>query len=144
MNRGLLLAGTFALVALGCGQTVPTYDQMTIDTADQFRKVGMAYTKAYQKKRSPPTVDDLKAYLKQQGENPDTLLTSPRDGQPLVIVTGFSPDKEAKGDELPIVAYEKNGVNGRRVTVDSRGTVVLYSDADFAKLEFVGGHKPGQ
>ena len=45
-------------------------------------------------------------------------------------------------DEQLIVAYEQTGVNGKRMTVDVRGTVVIVTDEEFAKIKFVGGHKP--
>ena len=41
-----------------------------------------------------------------------------------------------------IVAYEQTGVNGKRMTVDVRGTVVIVTDDEFAKIKFAGGHKP--
>ena len=33
-------------------------------------------------------------------------------------------------------------MNGKRMTVDVRGTVVIVTDDEFAKIKFVGGHKP--
>ena len=61
----------------------------------------------------------------------------------MVIVPGFSPDQQPGDDEQSIVAYEQDGVDGKRLTVDIRGTVVFVTDEEFAQIKFVGGHKPG-
>lgn len=141
MMRAYLLTGFATLITLGCGSSPPTYDAKTIDAANQFSKVAAAYKQAYQKTRRPPSADDLKPFLKKHGD-PDTLLTSPLDGMPLVIVPGPSPDDPPVEGEQPIIAYEKLGVSGKRLTVDIRGTVVFMSDAEFAKIKFAGGHQP--
>jgi len=144
MNRTPILAGFAALLVVGCGSrsSMQPYDAKTVEAADQFRKVAAAYNQAYQKKRRPPTADDLKPFLKQHGD-PEALLISPLDGKQLVIVPGFSPDIEPGEGERSIVAYEQSGVDGKRMTVDVRGTVVFVSDDEFAQIKFVGGHKPG-
>jgi hypothetical protein len=146
MQRALLLAcsGTlFAAAAAGCGaKTMATYDAKTIDAAEQMRKIAAAYNKAFQAKRRSPTADDLKPFLKQQGGDPDALLTSPRDGKSLVIVPGFTPDLTPAEGEQSIIAYERVGMDGKRMTVDIRGTVVLASDDEFTQIRFVGGHRP--
>jgi hypothetical protein len=142
MTRAHLLASLATCLALGCGSSAPKqYDAKTIDAAEQFRKIGVAFNQAFQRNRRPPTVEDLKPFLQQQGD-PATLLTSPLDGKPIVIVPGFSPDKPAAEGERSIVAYEQAGVNGKRMTVDVRGTIVFVTDDEFAKLKFAGGHKP--
>jgi hypothetical protein len=52
----------------------------------------------------------------------DELLTSPRDGQPLVIVYG---KKLAPADSpnTPWAAIEQTGVDGKRMAAQVRGTV---------------------
>ncbi len=45
-------------------------------------------------------------------------------------------------DEQSIVAYEQKGVNGKRMMVDVRGMVHTVTEQEFAKIKFVGGHKP--
>ena len=77
-----------------------TYDAKTVDAADQIRKVGNAYMKAYQAKHRAPTADELKPYLKPSGD-PDALLTSPRDGKSYVLVPNFSPDGDQSGNAQP-------------------------------------------
>jgi hypothetical protein len=144
MSRVIL--GCAALVAgvlftTGCGPEPIQYDEQTIKAADQFRKVAVAYNQAAQRKRAAVSAEDLKPFLKEHGD-PDTLLVSPLDGKPIVIVPGVTPGTEPADDERMIVAYEQAGVNGQRMTVDIRGTVALVSDKDFAKIKFVGGHTP--
>ena len=147
MLRALFVAGFAVLVsvfAAGCGKKTPaTFDAKTIEATEQLKKVGTAYNKAYQAKGRSPTAEELKPYLKQYGD-PDTLLTSPRDGKQLVLVPGFTPDTEPTGGEQPIIVYEQSGADGKRITVDSRGTIVFFTDAEFAKLKFVGGHQPAR
>lgn len=142
MIRALFLAGCVAIgaaIVVGCGQKTPTmHDAITVESADQIRKVAGAYKSASGKRRAV-TVDDIKQAMKQEG-NVDKALISPRDGKPFVIVPGVT----GQGDEDPIIAYEQDGVGGKRMTVDIRGTVVLISDADFAKLKFAGGHQPAR
>ena len=144
MLRALFVAGFAALVAAlaGCGTKTPaTFDAKTIEATEQLKKVGTAYNKAYQAKGRSPTAEEIKPYLKQYGD-PDALLISPRDGKPLVLVPGFAPDTEPTGGEQPIIVYEQSGADGKRITVDSRGTIVFFTDSEFAKLKFVGGHRP--
>jgi hypothetical protein len=146
MHRAPFLLGLIVLGGLtagGCSPPMETFDDKTIQASEQFRKIGIAYNKAFQAKKRPPTAEDLKAFLKWDGD-PDKLLVSPLDGQPIVIVPGFNPTAPAAEDERSIVAYEKTGVNGRRMTVDIRGTVVFATDQEFAKIKFAGGHRPGE
>ena len=139
VGNAVLAAGLLATV--GCEPAPIQYDEQTIKAADQFRKVAVAYNQAAQRKRGPVSADDLKPFLKDQG-NPDAMLVSPLDGKPIVIVPGVTPGMEPADDERMIVAYEQAGVSGQRMTVDIRGTVALVSDKDFAKIKFVGGHTP--
>ena len=103
---------------------------------------GVAYNQAAGRQRPVKSAEDLKPFLKEHGD-PNALLVSPLDGKPIVIVPGVSPGMEpADDDEQMIVAYEQEGVNGKRITVDIRGTVVIVEADDFAKIKFVGGHRP--
>jgi hypothetical protein len=140
----VLVVGFFTLLALdGCITSGPVaYDEETINAADQFRQIAVAYNQAAQKGgRRSLTAEDLKPFLKSHGD-PDALLISPRDGKPIVIVPGVSPGSPQDDDDRMIVAYEQTGVNGKRVTVDIRGTVVIVSDDEFAQIKFPGGHTP--
>src|SRR5262245_5572567 len=125
MFRALLFTvGLVGLSALGCTERPPspTFDESTIKASEQYRLLIGAYNQAYRAKRRTPTAEDMKPFLKQNGD-PDTLLKSPRDGKVLVIVPGFTPDTQAVGDERSIIMYEHTGVNGKRITIDVRGTM---------------------
>ena len=91
----------------------------------------------------PPLAEDrdLKQYLKADGAGGDALV-SPNDGKPVVIVPGVAMDATPAEGERSIVAYERTGVNGKRMMVDVRGMVHIVSDNEFATIKFVGGHKP--
>jgi hypothetical protein len=125
----------------GCGSEPVKYDETTLKAADQFRKVAVAYNQAAGRKRQVNSADDLKPFLKEHGD-PDALLVSPLDGKPIVVVPGITPGTAPADDEQMIVAYEREGVNGKRMTVDIRGTVVIVSADDFAQIKFAGGHQP--
>jgi hypothetical protein len=128
-------------LATGCSSQPVQYDETTIQAADQFRKISVAYNQVAARKRGKVSAEDLKPLLKEHGD-PSALLTSPLDGQPIVIVPGVTPGSDLADDEQAIVAYEQTGVNGKRMTVDVRGTVVFVSDDEFAEMKFAGGHKP--
>ena len=132
-----------ALLAVGCGKPeVKPLDDEAMKAVRHFQKVGAAYNRAYQANRKPPTsANDLKPYLKQDKGGPDPLV-SPNDGKPIVIVPGVAMDATPADDEQSIVAYEQTGVNGKRMMVDARGMVHTATAEEFARIKFVGGHKP--
>ena len=139
-----LAAGVLTLLSAGgCGKDPIRYDETTLKAADQFRKVAVAYNQAAGRKKAVASADDLKPFLKEHGD-PDALLVSPLDGQPIVIVPGVDPRAAPGDDEEMIVAYEREGVKGKRMTVDVRGTVVIVEASDFAKMKFYGGHQPAR
>jgi hypothetical protein len=130
-----------AVVAAGCGPSPPRqYDDQTLAAAELFRNVATAYMQAYQAKKKPPSLDDLKPFLKVQG-NTVASLVSPRDHKPIVLVP-FVPESRLGADEQPILAYEAEGVDGERMLVDSRGHVRLEKADEFARIKFPGGHTP--
>jgi hypothetical protein len=144
MTRPIVMAYLFtaAILVVGCSPPPPReYDEQTQAASDMFRKVAKAYMQAYQSNKKPPTADDLKPLLKQYGDNIESLI-SPRDHKPIVLVPFVPTSRLAEGEE-PILAYEAEGVSGERMLVDSRGVVRLEKDADFARIKFAGGHKPG-
>ena len=60
-------------------------------------------------------------------ENPDELFVSERDGQPYVV--GYGPT--ATGKPRDVVAYEKEGVDGKRMVGYSTGVVVELDEQQF-------------
>jgi hypothetical protein len=143
MTRPFLLVCSISAATLvaGCGSRAPRqYDEQTVAASGMFKKVATAYMQAYQAKKKPPTPDDLKPFLKTEGESISSLV-SPRDNKPIRLVP-FVPDNRLAEGEEPILAYEAEGVNGERMLVDSRGLVRVVKADDFARIKFAGGHKP--
>ena len=68
-----------------------------------------------------PMLDVLKV------ENPDELFISERDNQPYVI--GYGPKADGKPRE--VIAYEKTGVDGKRMVGYATGIVVELDDEHF-------------
>jgi hypothetical protein len=62
----------------------------------------------------------------------DDLLKSPRDGQPLVIISGKKVSAPDQADS-PWAAYEQTGVAGKRMAVNVRGGVVDLTPEEFAQ-----------
>jgi hypothetical protein len=60
----------------------------------------------------------------------DDLLKSPRDGQPLVIITGKKVSAPDQGD-FPGADNEQTGANGNRMAVNVRGGVVDLTPEEF-------------
>ena len=146
MTRFAMLPCLAALAAAGCGQPeVKPLSEDEMVAVRHFQRIGAAYNRAYQAKRKPPaSANDLRPYLKPEPGEPDPLV-SPRDGQPVVVVFGLAPDvRPASDDEQMIVAYEQQGVNGRRMMVDVRGMVHTVTDKEFAQIKFAGGHQPAR
>jgi hypothetical protein len=132
-----------ALALSGCSSPeVQPLSEDEMAAVRHFQKIGAAYNQAYQAKGKPPTTaDDLRKYLKKEPGGVDPLV-SPNDGKLVVIVPGVAMDATPAPDEQSIVAYEQTGVNGKRMMVDVRGMVHTVTDKDFAKIKFVGGHRP--
>jgi hypothetical protein len=144
MIRFAMLPCLAALAVAGCSSPeVQPLSEDEMVAVRHLQAIGAAYNRAYQARRKPPaSANDLKPYLKPEPGARDPFV-SPRDGQPIVIVPGVAMDvRPASDDEQMIVAYERDGVNGKRLTVDVRGTIVPYTAEQFAKLKFAGGHQP--
>jgi hypothetical protein len=131
------------LAVAGCGKSeVQPLSEETMKAVRHYQKIGAAYNRAYQANRKPPSsANDLKPFLKQDAGGAD-LLVSPNDGKPVVIVPGVAMDATPAEDEQSIVAYDRVGLNGKRMMVDVRGMVHTVTEAEFAKIKFAGGHKP--
>jgi hypothetical protein len=91
--------------------------------------------------RTPTSLDELKPWLKEFGD-PEKIVLSPRDGQPYILVGGLDISRVPSGGVLPVVAYERIGVDGKRQVIDLRGTIRLLTPEEFSKLKFPPTHKP--
>jgi hypothetical protein len=94
-----------------------------------------------ERQRTPASLDELKPLLKEFGD-PEKIVRSPRDGQPYVLVGGLDISRVPSGGVLPVVAYERIGVDGKRQVIDLRGTIRLLTPEEFGKLKFPPSHKP--
>src|SRR5206468_8320011 len=100
-----------------------------------------AYLKATQKLGKPPArQEDIMPFLQEVGE-PEQILRSSNDGEPYVIIWGVDIRRYLDKGIDPVVAYEKNGKDGKRVV--SHGHFVrIETDEEFQKDVFPAGHKP--
>jgi hypothetical protein len=140
VSRSLLLL--LLILVTGCGGP----DVLPLSPVEkQLSQVAMAYGDAHgQLGRGPKNAEELKPFLKRFGD-PDELLVSPNDGEPLVVIWEADPSRggptEYKG-MFPILAYEKTGKGGKRAITDIRGRPMTIPEGDFSKLTFVRGRKP--
>jgi len=114
----------------------------------------MAYGKAtLDLDRPPKNKEELLPFLKPPAnpDNPDAatlkpedILRSPADGEEFVIHWGIDIRSLNMGGDpakLPVLAYEKNSHNGKRLVLQGR-TVTEVTDEQFSELPFPRGHNP--
>lgn len=109
--------------------------------AVNLRKISQAYDVADLKIGHPPrSVDELKRCFKEIGEtgDPDQILRSPRDGELYVIRYGAPLDSDARDI---ILAYEKNGAEGKRYVLTQARRVQVVTDGQFATAKFAASRK---
>lgn len=132
------LALAVALASLaGCGDA-PRVQKGTGEKLEQF---SAAYRAATEKLRRPPAnAEELKPFLG-NGQSLESVLNSPNDNQPHVVIWGA--DVRAGMELKPLViAYEKEGSGGNRFVMTAMG-VFLMGPEDFKEANFPSGHKPG-
>ena len=94
--------------------------------------------------RPPSGESELKAFLKEaanadmlraqfQITDIERLLISPRDNKPYVVYYGSMLIGQGSGG-APVMAYEKEGVKGKRVVASGMGAVVEVEDAELCKM----------
>jgi hypothetical protein len=97
---------------------------------ENLSKIWMAYDQASRQQGAPQNVEQLKPFLKQHGE-PETILNSPRDGLPYVILWGKNTRTVGlKTMPPPLLAYEQQGVDGTRYVLTVMGVMPM-SDEEF-------------
>jgi hypothetical protein len=104
------------------------------EDVENLTKVGAAYAQATDKLGHPPqNPEQLKPFLKQYGD-PETMLRSPHDGLPYVILWGRS-IRNASFATMPppIIAYEQQGVSGKRYVLTVMGIMPM-TDEEFGKV----------
>jgi hypothetical protein len=133
----IIVAGILLTTLAGCGA------QAVAPTASDGSRIG-AIVSMHNKMeqvtgRLPPGEKEFKQFINENGAQAleragattaDDLLVSNRDGQPYVITYAKYPT----GMTARIVAYEKNGADGKRFVGYNSGAVELVEDARFDQL----------
>lgn len=131
--RRAVMAAALAVVA-GCGQSgggVPDPSD-----GDMLRGVVTTYRMASQQLRRPPkSMDELAELLAPVANDPSEFLRSKRDGEEFVVVWGINV-YNAPGDT--VVAYERTGVDGKRMAVTLMGETREYTAEEIAEIEAKG------
>jgi hypothetical protein len=127
--RDFLFVGAGMLLQLAAGCTSSSQTSTQSNLAILAKNYGMY--QAQNQGQTPPDEKKFKEFIQKQdpAAKVDELFTSPRDGQPYVILYGKKaavPDPQ-KG--MPIVAYEKVGVGGKRLVARSTTQVEEVDDA---------------
>ena len=122
---------------LGCeGQEKPS--TMTTDPTEiALNKLGAAYIRGTP---PPKTKAELLSILK-SCNHPIELLTSPSDGQEFIIVYGVElKGLKVTGAQLPVVAFEKSGKDGKRYVLRGMNTIVQLTDEQLKSSVFPAGY----
>jgi hypothetical protein len=89
--------------------------------------------------KTPPDEQAFRTYLESKqdklaelGKTVDELLTSPRNGEPIVFVYGKKPVPGPAG--MTYFGYEKTPVDGKRLVLAGRGMYEEMDEAQFRKF----------
>lgn len=134
---GSLLLCQLLMTSVGCA---PRLKQTQAHDAGPLIELSNAYRQATEKlNRAPTSAEELQPYLA-QGKDVTSLLTSPADGEPYVILWGTDP-REGMDLKPLVIGYEKKGLGGTRFVFTAMG-VSLMAEKDFQSAKFPAGHKP--
>jgi hypothetical protein len=139
-----ILLGALAIGSGSSGCSSPAASEEDETTTD-LRSIARAYDSVIGMRKKPPrSVDEIKQVLVDFHDvgwvgPPDDVLISSRDGQPYVIVLGVDLGAEISKD---VLAYEKNGAEGKRYVLLTSRDVMQMTDDEFAQATFAQGHKP--
>jgi hypothetical protein len=129
------------LAVAGC-RARPIERKELSPAGQHLEKIGDAYLRATTHLDRPPKnleelVDVMKIYSK-----PEEILRSPGDGENFEIVWGVELRRmTATGRDIPIVAYEKVGKDGRRHVLRGRTEVLLLTPGELKSAKFPPGYK---
>ncbi|HEY3392196.1 MAG TPA: hypothetical protein VGK58_05790 [Lacipirellulaceae bacterium] len=84
-------------------------------------------------------MDELKSVLAGLLDDPSPYFRSTRDGEEYVVVWGLQLDSVPAD---AIVAYERTGVDGKRMVITRDGVAKEVSKEEFGSLKFPKGHTP--
>jgi hypothetical protein len=130
--RALFCAGLTLLFA-GCSGAVVINEGKKEE--QNLRFIGRAYVKVCNANgQEPKDAEDLKAFLKEFGD-PNTILISPVDGQPYVILWGTPIARAERGQAEVLLAYEKTGAHGKRLVLNAALFVHIMTEEEFTKAQ---------
>lgn len=128
----------FSFSLLGCGGSQKESSLPTDPTYLALEKIGNAYIRI-----APPPQKkaELVAALKSFGK-PEEILKSPNDGHEFIIVYGVKLQMlKATGNEVPVVAFEKFGKDGKRYVLRGRNGITQLTDDELRDAKFPDGYK---
>jgi hypothetical protein len=130
-----------AILLTGCQTKNEMFEEEPIKA--NLRQISKAYWAHLGYHQKPPSPEDLRGDVQglhalEMGRPADEAMVSPRDKQPLVIVYGANLSTPTDA----ILAYEKEGVDGKRYVVTMRQEIKEVTEEEFAKATFPRGHKP--
>lgn len=129
-----LLLLSFFFIGCGGEKIEPITTDPTIIALD---KIGGAYIRGTP---PPKTKADLLAIFK-ISNFPKELLISPNDGQEFIIVYDVELKGLKVGDaQLPVVAFEKSGKDGKRYVLRGMNTIVQLTDDQLKSSVFPAGY----
>lgn len=132
-----------ALGTLGCGGA---QEQARRQEESRLKPLAIFYGQfTGQHRGKPPTSEaEFKEFIRTQGaeqlasfqvNNLETLFVSERDEKPYVVLYGEASKNSPPGPAgAPVVAYEQQGVGGRRFVASSMGAVEEVDEARFKQL----------
>ena len=128
------------LGAGGCG-SIATHELPSPTEADLL-KIGGAYARATAKLGRPPTNrKELIPFLDPKLPA-SQIFRSPNDGEDFEIVWGVElRELKAQGNDVPIVAYEKRGKEGKRYVLRGRSEALVMSEGELKSAVFPAGYK---
>jgi len=139
--------GTAAILfCLLCGCSGASREASRAQEASSLKPIAIYYGSFVGRHRgqAPKNEDEFKAYLREK-ENAeslqaafhvtdiDNLFVSPRDKKPYVIYYGEIPTSSGPGG-APVIAYEKEGVEGKRFVASAVGAVQEVTEEAFRKM----------
>ena len=135
----------FALAAAGCGDGVRYVEPTTPPSENQQRLnyIGDAYLRSTMRlNRAPKSVAELAPTFKSLGLKGEDFLKSADDGKPFEIVWGSDlRSLQGSGSEIPIIAFERDGKDGKRHVLRGRSEVLLMSESELRSGKFPDGYK---
>jgi hypothetical protein len=130
-----------AAASAGCGGTSqPALSSEEGQIRAAMKVLGMEYGSYMASHNGAPPKDEaaMRSYLESRlstlsdygVKSADSLLRAGRDGQPLAIVVGTKIEATERSP-YPWAAYEKVGVDGKRLVSDTRGGVYEIEEQEF-------------